>query len=69
MRTKTVWEHVFISSVILLVSIAYVNMGCAIDLDVIIRTIKKPVAPAIGVSSQYVFMPLVSFKLCMLYCL
>ncbi|MPC76512.1 hypothetical protein E2C01_070928 [Portunus trituberculatus] len=41
-----------------MVIVAYVNMGCAIDLKIIKETLRRPVAPAIGLASQYLFMPL-----------
>ncbi|MCL4134005.1 UNVERIFIED_CONTAM: hypothetical protein GTU68_057159 [Idotea baltica] len=36
-------------------------MGCAINIQVIKDTMKRPVAPAIGLVSQYLCMPLVSY--------
>ena len=53
-------DKIFIHVIILMVIVAYVNMGCAIDLNVIKETLRRPVAPAIGLASQYLFMPLVS---------
>lgn len=59
-RGQRVLDKVFIHVIILLVIVAYINMGCAIDLKVIKETLRRPVAPAIGLASQYLFMPLVS---------
>ena len=56
----TIIEKIFIGSIIILLTVAYINMGCALELRKIQDTIKKPVAPAIGVFSQYIFMPLVN---------
>nr|XP_045626299.1 ileal sodium/bile acid cotransporter-like [Procambarus clarkii] len=56
-------DKIFTALVITMVSIAYINMGCAIDINIIIESLKKPVAPAIGLASQYLFMPLVSYGL------
>lgn len=36
-------------------------MGCAVNLDIIKENVMKPISPAIGLISQYLFMPLVSF--------
>merc|ERR1719150_1621647 len=38
-------------------------MGCALDLKVIKEVLKKPIGPAIGFVSQFIFMPLCSFLL------
>jgi sodium/bile acid cotransporter 3/5 len=43
----------------ILVMINNVNMGCQLNLDVIKKVLKKPVSPAIGFMSQFLFMPLV----------
>lgn len=60
-RGQRVLDKIFIHVVILLVVVAYINMGCAIDLKVIKETVRRPVAPAIGLASQYLFMPVVSY--------
>lgn len=60
-RGQRVLDKIFIHVVILMVIVAYINMGCAIDLKVIKETLRRPVAPAIGLASQYLFMPLVSY--------
>lgn len=60
-RGKRVLDKIFIHVIILLVIVAYINMGCAIDLKVIKETLRRPVAPAIGLASQYLFMPMVSY--------
>jgi sodium/bile acid cotransporter 3/5 len=36
-----------------------INMGCQLNLDVIKKVLKKPVSPAVGFMSQFLFMPLV----------
>lgn len=53
-------SKVFTISVAVLVSLNYINMGCALDLNVVASVLKKPIAPAIGFFSQYAIMPLVS---------
>ncbi|PAA94443.1 hypothetical protein BOX15_Mlig008455g1 [Macrostomum lignano] len=45
------------------VILANVGMGCELDMRVIKKVLKKPVAPVLGFVSQYVFMPLVSFAI------
>ena len=50
---------IFTISVAVLVSINYINMGCALDLVVVMSVLKRPIAPSIGFVCQYCFMPLV----------
>ena len=53
-------DKAFVYTVAILVSVAFINMGCTLDLGVVKSTLKKPVGPVIGFCCQYVFMPLVS---------
>ncbi|KAG7171292.1 Solute carrier family 10 member 6-like 3 [Homarus americanus] len=62
-RGQRVMDKIFIHVVIAMVIVAYINMGCAIDLKVIKQTLCRPVAPAIGLFSQYLFMPLISYAI------
>jgi sodium/bile acid cotransporter 3/5 len=50
---------VFTIVMTILVMINNINMGCQLNLDVIKKVLKKPVSPAIGFMSQFLFMPLV----------
>lgn len=59
-RLQSIISTIFIISVSILVSLNYINMGCALDLDVVKSVLRKPIAPAVGFTSQYVCMPLVS---------
>ena len=62
-RKKTIQSKLFSYSVAILVSLAYINMGCAMDLEVVKQTLKKPVGPLIGFICQYLIMPLLSYAL------
>lgn len=62
-RRVKVISKIFTISVAVLVSLNYINMGCALDLSVVKSVLKKPIAPGIGLVSQYVAMPLVSMLL------
>ncbi|XP_045600862.2 hepatic sodium/bile acid cotransporter [Procambarus clarkii] len=62
-RGQRVLDKIFIHVVIAMVIVAYINMGCALDLKVIKETLRRPVAPAIGLFSQYLFMPLISYAI------
>ena len=59
-RKERIVDHLFVAVVTLLMMLAYVGMGCAVDLGTVKEVLKKPVAPIIGFMSQYVIMPLVS---------
>lgn len=56
-------DHIFTGSIIVLVSILYINFGAALDLTKLKGILKKPIGPAIGFVGQFLFMPLVSHKL------
>lgn len=58
-RDKDLIAKIFIYSVAIVVSISFINMGCALDLEAVYQVLRYPTAPAIGIFSQYVFMPLV----------
>nr|CAI5842965.1 unnamed protein product [Callosobruchus analis] len=57
-RRKRVIDVVFTASVAMLVSILYINFGCAIDWSELSNILKRPVGPAIGFFGQFVIMPL-----------
>ena len=62
-RKKTIQSKVFSYSVAILVSLAYINMGCALDIEVVKNTLKRPIGPAIGFICQFLVMPLLSYIL------
>ena len=62
-RKKTIQSKLFAYSVATLVSLAYINMGCAMDLQVVKETLKRPIGPLIGIVCQYIAMPLIAFGL------
>lgn len=66
-RYERVIDKIFTASVAILVSILYINFGCAMDWEVCKTTLKKPIGPAIGMFCQFFFMPLLSYGIG--YCL
>lgn len=64
---KKTASKIFGYSVAVLISLAYINMGCALDLEVVKKVLRRPVGPAIGLLAQFVFMPLVSFCLSFIF--
>jgi len=57
---KSILAKIFTISVIILVSLNYINLGCAMDLEIVRNVLKKPTAPTLGFFTQYIFMPVVS---------
>lgn len=62
-RKERIIDRVFTISVALLVSIIYVNFGCAINWKELPIILKKPIGPAIGFCGQFILMPLLSYGL------
>jgi sodium/bile acid cotransporter 3/5 len=56
-------DKAFIYTIAILVSVAFINMGCLLDLEIVKATLKKPIGPVIGFCCQYLFMPLVSIAI------
>lgn len=52
-------DKAFIYTIAILVSVAFINMGCMLDLEIVKATLKKPIGPVIGFCCQYIFMPMV----------
>lgn len=52
-------DTVFHASVAILVSIIYINFGCALNYSELRKNVKKPIGPVIGFIGQYLIMPLV----------
>lgn len=59
-REQRVIDRVFTASVATLVSILYINFGCAVDWTSFRSNLKKPIGPAIGFFTQFGIMPTVS---------
>jgi len=62
-RKKTIQSKIFAYSVALLVSLSYINMGCAMDLQVVRETLRRPIGPAIGFVCQFLVMPVLAYAL------
>lgn len=60
-RPNSKLQTVFIVSVAILVSVNYINMGCALDMTVVKSVLVKPIAPLLGFACQSIIMPLVAF--------
>ncbi|KAH8396216.1 hypothetical protein KR222_005537, partial [Zaprionus bogoriensis] len=62
-RPERVIDHVFVGSIILLMSLVYINFGAALNLDVLQGLLSRPVGPCIGFVTQVLGMPLLSYAL------
>ncbi|CAG2164854.1 unnamed protein product [Oppiella nova] len=60
-RKTSQLTKIFTISVAVLISMNYINMGCALDMTVVLQVLKRPIAPTIGFVCQYTFMPLIAF--------
>ena len=58
-REDRALDRIFLVSIIVLLLIANVGMGCKIDLDVVKDVLRRPIAPTIGFCCQFIIMPLV----------
>lgn len=63
LRPHRVIDRLFTYSVIILVSILYINFGAAINISTIGDILRKPVGPAICFVCQFVMMPLTAYGL------
>ncbi|CAJ0597106.1 unnamed protein product [Cylicocyclus nassatus] len=55
--------HIFVASVVVLITFANILMGCELDMATVFATIKRPVGPTIGFFAQFVIMPLLSYAI------
>ncbi|GFT93577.1 solute carrier family 10 member 6, partial [Nephila pilipes] len=58
LRQDTLMNKIFIAFVATVVSLNYINMGCALDLGIVKKVLKRPIGPIIGFFCQFVVMPL-----------
>jgi len=61
---KVVSQHTdtaFIVMLTIFILINTINMGCQLNAELIVKVVKKPIGPAVGVSSQFLCMPVFSF--------
>merc|ERR1712183_566930 len=66
-KAKKTASKIFGYSVAALISFAYINMGCALDLEVMKKVLERPIGPLIGFISQFLFMPICSFILAYIF--
>ncbi|CAJ0575125.1 unnamed protein product, partial [Mesorhabditis spiculigera] len=54
---------IFVSSLVVVISIANVLMGCELDMNVVKEVLKRPVGPSIGFFTQFLVMPLLAYAI------
>jgi len=54
-------DDLFVGTAVTFMLLNTVNMGCQLNVDIILSVLKKPIGPAVGVVSQFFFMPCFSF--------
>lgn len=65
LRQDTIANKLFTIFVSVVVAINYINFGCALEIDVVKKVLKRPIGPAVGFACQFIVMPLVR-KICKL---
>jgi len=60
-RRERVVDKIFLHCVIIIVSIIFINFGCAMDWAFLRKSLRNPIGPAIGFFSQFFIMPLLSY--------
>lgn len=63
LRPQRVIDRLFTYSVIILVSILYINFGAAMNMATIKEILRRPVGPSICFVCQFMFMPLAAYGL------
>jgi solute carrier family 10 (sodium/bile acid cotransporter), member 3/5 len=63
LRPQRFIDKMFVYSVIILVSILYINFGAAINVSTISDILRKPVGPVICFVCQFLLMPLIAYVL------
>ncbi|XP_045474377.1 ileal sodium/bile acid cotransporter isoform X2 [Harmonia axyridis] len=62
-RKQRLIDTIFTVSVATLVSIIYINFGCFLNWGELKRNLTRPIGPVIGLCSQFIFMPMLSYGL------
>ncbi|CAH1713956.1 unnamed protein product [Aphis gossypii] len=60
-RKPQLIDKIFVVSVAVLMSIIFINLGCAIDVEQLKQSVRKPIAPAVSFFAQFLILPILSF--------
>uniref|UniRef100_A0A183FFQ5 Na_Ca_ex domain-containing protein n=1 Tax=Heligmosomoides polygyrus TaxID=6339 RepID=A0A183FFQ5_HELPZ len=53
--------RIFVASVVILITVGNVLMGCELDTNAVLDTVRRPIAPAIGFFAQFIIMPVLAY--------
>ncbi|GMT04960.1 hypothetical protein PENTCL1PPCAC_27134 [Pristionchus entomophagus] len=53
--------RIFVGTLMVLIPMANILMGCELDLGIVLETIKRPTAPLIGMVTQFLIMPTLAY--------
>lgn len=66
-RNKSILDRIFTVTVIILVSIIFINFGCTLDSSKLKDAVLRPVGPLIGLVCHFLLLPLISYGLGLLF--
>lgn len=58
-RKSQLIDKVFVICVASLMSIIFINLGCALDVEQLKQCVRKPIAPASSFFAQFLVLPIV----------
>ncbi|GMT31459.1 hypothetical protein PFISCL1PPCAC_22756 [Pristionchus fissidentatus] len=53
--------RIFVGTLMVLIPMANILMGCELDMGIVVETIKRPTAPLIGMTTQFLIMPTLAY--------
>lgn len=59
-RKPQIIDKIFVICVASLMSIIFINFGCALDLEQLKQCVRKPIAPAASFFAQFLILPIVN---------
>lgn len=60
-RKPQLIDKIFVICVASLMSIIFINLGCALDVEQLKQCVRKPIAPAVTFVAQFILLPIVSY--------
>ncbi|XP_060841208.1 ileal sodium/bile acid cotransporter-like [Rhopalosiphum padi] len=60
-RKPQLIDKIFVICVAVLMTIIFINLGCALDVEQLKLSVRKPIAPAVSFFAQFLILPILSF--------
>ncbi|CAI6371345.1 unnamed protein product [Macrosiphum euphorbiae] len=60
-RKPQLIDKIFVICVAVLMTIIFINLGCALDVAQLKQCVRKPIAPAVSFFAQFLILPILSF--------